>query len=140
MNASIVFILRLVLILVSYLFVGWIGYTIYSDLHQSSKGLRREQFPAITLKVSINHQTQEKKFIKPEGIIGRDPAVDFPLSEETVSLRHCKISYHHKNWWAEDLGSTNGSYLNDELIEAATVIVNGDELRLGQVNLSINID
>jgi pSer/pThr/pTyr-binding forkhead associated (FHA) protein len=139
MNAVIVFSLRLVLILISYLFVGWIGYTIYSD-HQGRHGIGREAFPPITLKASINHQTQEKKFNNSENIIGRDPAVDFPLSEETVSLRHCKISYHHKKWWAEDLGSTNGSYLNDHLLEAATVITNGDELRLGQVKLSITID
>jgi len=140
MNAIIVFILRLILILISYFFVGWIGYTIFADLRQARQAITKHQIPTLSLQVKTDQQTQEKQFSKSEIVIGRDPASDFPISEETISLRHCKLSFHHKNWWTEDLGSTNGTYLNGHIIKTPTVIANGDNLRLGQANLSIKID
>jgi len=140
MNAIIVFILRLCSILISYFFVGWIGYSIFADLRQGRHALTKVQIPTLSLQMKTDQQTQEKKFSKPEVVVGRDPAADLPLSEETISQRHCKISFHHKHWWIEDLGSTNGTYLNGHIIKTPTVITNGDDLRLGQATLSIKID
>ncbi len=140
MNAIIVFILRLLLLLLSYLFLGWIGYTIFSDLRMRKVNFRKEQAPAITLHTSINQHAHERQFTSTEVVIGRDPACDFPLNEDTISLRHCKLSFHHKHWWAEDLDSTNGTTLNSHILNKPTVIADGDELRLGQLTLSIKIN
>ncbi|MDY6868476.1 MAG: FHA domain-containing protein [Chloroflexota bacterium] len=140
MNAVIVFILRVVLLLLSYLFLGWIGYTIFSDLYSKNRGARNEQVPPITLHTRTDQQTLEKQFSSSAVVIGRDPACDFPINEETISLRHCKLSFHHKHWWAEDLDSTNGTTLNGHIINKPTIIANGDELGLGQLTLTIQIN
>ncbi len=73
-------------------------------------------------------------------IIGRSPNSDYPIANETVSARHARLSYHHNQWWVEDLNSTNGTYLNDERLTFPTVIISGDDLRCGRVNLSIQIE
>ncbi len=140
MNAIIVFILRLLLLILAYLFVGWIGYTIFTDLRIHQSETRKEQAPPITLHTDIDQHPQEKQFTSSRIIIGRDPACDFHIHEDTISLRHCKLSYHHKHWWAEDLESTNGTMLNDHNLNKPTIIADGDELHVGQVTLSIEIN
>jgi pSer/pThr/pTyr-binding forkhead associated (FHA) protein len=62
------------------------------------------------------------------------------FGDDTVSARHARLSYHHNQWWVEDLQSRNGTYLNDERVSVPTVIVSGDELRYGQVATLIEID
>jgi len=140
MNATIIFILRLFLLLLSYLFLGWIGYTIFSDLRSKRPRVRQEQAPPITIHTQTNQKSQENQFTSSEVIIGRDPACDFHLNKDTISFRHCRLSFHHKHWWVEDLNSTNGTSLNGHIINKPTIIADGDEFHLGQVKLSITIN
>lgn len=140
MNAILAFLLRLFLTLLCYIFVGWIGYTIYLDLRGGIRGREKVTIPPITLVAKINQEDSERRFKKSEILLGRDHACDFSLDDVAISLRHCKLSFHHKQWWAEDLESTNGSYLNNSLIESAIVLTDGDELRLGHSAISIKIN
>jgi hypothetical protein len=140
MNAIIALILRGLLLFLAYLFVGWIGYTIYKDLRTRLSGKSELTAPAITLKGVANKMSIEKQFVKTEIILGRDPDSDLIIPDETISIRHCKLTYHHKQWWANDMNSTNGSFLNDNPIETPIIITNGDSLRLGNVSFSININ
>ncbi|MFN2305296.1 MAG: FHA domain-containing protein [Anaerolineales bacterium] len=140
MNAIIVFILRIALILFAYLFTGWMGFIIYSDLRRFLTGVNKHPIPPITLISIINQEEKVNAFEKPEVVIGRDPACDYRLDDTTISLRHCKLTFHHKQWWIEDLGSTNGTLLNQAPILNPAVLTNGDELSIGRVMTSIQID
>ena len=137
MNAIIVLILRSLFILLSYLFIGWIGFIIYADLRKNLIGFIRHPVPRITLRSVKDQENLIKQYDQPEIIIGRDPACDFPLDDNTISLRHCKLTFHHKQWWAVDLGSTNGTLLNQAPIENAVVLADGDELTVGRVTIII---
>jgi pSer/pThr/pTyr-binding forkhead associated (FHA) protein len=64
---------------------------------------------------------------------------DIPLPDETVSARHARLTYHHGQWWLEDLGSTNGTHLNDELLSVPTVLTSGDEIRCGNSRLVVDL-
>ncbi len=140
MNAILAFALRILLILLSYLFVGWITYTIYIDLRKTVQGKTAISVPILIIRAEIENEIIEKQFNIPEIIIGRDPACDFPLQDETISHRHCKLYFHQKQWWAEDLDSTNGSYLNDTLMESPIILTDGDTLRLGRMKTLIFIN
>lgn len=140
MNEILVLILRLLLIILSYLFVSWIGYTIFKDLKINIQGRSQPIIPMIELTAIIDQTTIERRFQIPEFILGRDPTCDFPLSDKTISIRHSKLSFHDKQWWVEDLDSTNGSFLNENLITNPVVLTNQDKLRLGQINISIIIN
>ena len=140
MNAILVFSLRLLLVLLSYTFLGWMVYTVFADLKKDSSQKSEKAFPPIILKAQIEDDIVKKSFRKMEIILGRDPSVDFPLKNETISLRHCKISYLNKQWWVEDLKSTNGTYLNNDPVTTETILTNGDQLRTGKVEISININ
>jgi len=140
MNAIIVFILRLLLILLSYAFLGWILYSILGDLKKGSLRKSADSIPPITLKAVIGDEKLTKRFRQSEIIIGRDPSVDFSIGNETISLRHCKIRYHQKQWWVEDLKSTNGTYLNNDPVTIETILANADQLRLGKIDITIYIN
>ena len=140
MNVIIVFSLRLLLLIFSYVFIGWIVYTIFADLKSESSENKMTTPPPILLSVEIDDQRIPKLFKQPEIILGRDPANDLSIENETISLQHCKLSYRQGQWWVEDLGSTNGTYLGSSLLTSATILTDGDVLGLGKANIKININ
>jgi pSer/pThr/pTyr-binding forkhead associated (FHA) protein len=139
-NAILSFVLRLIIVLLLYIFVGWMGYSIYMDLRKGVFEQAQAVIPPLSLTATVDDSVQSKQFTVPEIIVGRDPANPFHLEDSTISLRHLKLSYHNNQWWAEDLDSTNGSYLNDVEIVSPVVLTNGDELRLGQIFVTIKIN
>lgn len=140
MNAIIVLILRLLLLLLAYIFVGWIGYTIFKDLRALIKDKGDKPVNTIALNALVDQESIQKQFSQHIILIGRDPDCDFIIPHETISLRHCQLSHHHKQWWAEDLNSTNGSFLNENLITSAIIIIDGDQLRVGNITIIVNIN
>jgi transcriptional regulator with AAA-type ATPase domain len=64
-------------------------------------------------------------------VVGRGGDVDIVLPADEVSRRHCRLSRDTEGLLLEDLGSHNGTWLNGEAVQKAT-LVSGDILRLGQ--------
>jgi pSer/pThr/pTyr-binding forkhead associated (FHA) protein len=139
MSGIVVFILRLLLIGSLYAFVGWAIYTIWWELRVNNELTSARKIPAITLSMLEMGEEKSLVFTTPEVTLGRDTSCDFPIINETVSARHARLSFHHKQWWVEDLQSTNGTFLNDERVSLATVIISGDELRCGKINLIVTL-
>ena len=138
MTGIVVLIFRILLAASLYGFLGWAVYTIWRDLRSQSQIISSPNIPALAIKVLEQEPVQT--FTIPEIILGRSLNCDYPIPDETVSARHARLSYHQNQWWVEDLGSTNGTYLNDERVIVPTVIISGDELRCGQVSLILSID
>ena len=65
---------------------------------------------------------------------GRHPDSDIFLDDITVSRRHAEIVRAGDEFTVKDVGSLNGTYLNRERIEEAT-LANGDELQIGKFKL-----
>lgn len=138
MSGTFVLILRILMAVSLYAFLGWAIYTIWQELRLSSRAASVRQIPAIRLAPANAEETQWE-FAVPEVIIGRDPSCELSIADDTVSAHHARLSYHHNQWWVEDLQSTNGTFLNDEKVYTPTVIISGDELRCGKIDLGITI-
>jgi diguanylate cyclase (GGDEF)-like protein len=68
---------------------------------------------------------------RPELVVGRGNDCDIQVDRDSVSRRHARVySKDGTAWGVEDLGSTNGSYLNDTPIQEAT-LRDGDFLKIG---------
>ncbi len=81
----------------------------------------------------ISGKYQGGEFPLPEGgeiVIGRSSELDMVLVEDMVSRRHAKISVEGGNIFLEDLGSTNGSFVNGEKI-SRTKLGEGDRILIG---------
>jgi hypothetical protein len=65
---------------------------------------------------------------------GRHPDSDIFLDDVTVSRRHAEFHREGGTFTVRDVGSLNGTYVNRERVEAAT-LSNGDEVQIGKFRL-----
>jgi len=66
---------------------------------------------------------------------GRHPDSDIFLDDVTVSRRHAEIERTRTGYIIRDVGSLNGTYLNQTLVEGDVAMTNGDELQVGRFKL-----
>lgn len=72
----------------------------------------------------------------PTAEIGRLSSCDIAIGHASaVSRRHARIEIRDAGYRLEDLGSTNGTYLNGERIESACWLSSGDRIQIGPVHL-----
>ena len=69
---------------------------------------------------------------RPQIIIGRSSKADIQIDHEAVSRNHCKIINTGNAILLRDVGSTNGTYVNDEMIDEY-VLRDGDFIKVGRV-------
>ena len=69
--------------------------------------------------------------------IGRDPSMDILIVDPTLSRRHAELKLENDEIILEDLGSSNGTFINEEPIKGSKELKSHDTLRLGSVNLEI---
>lgn len=64
--------------------------------------------------------------------LGRSPGNDIVVADTQVSRRHAVINLQAAGeYWLVDLGSTNGTYLNDRRVTRPTALADGDQITVG---------
>jgi len=140
MSGPIVLALRLIMALTLYGFLGWALYMLWREVQRQGQSLANRRVPGISLMIRREREAPiVKHFFQSEIILGRDPGCDIPLTDDTVSTRHAQLTYHHGQWWLEDLASTNGTILNEAVVNMPTVITSGDEIVCGGTRLIISL-
>ena len=140
MSGPAVLALRLLLTVSLYAFLVWAFLSLWRDIKLQSTLLVARRTPPISLTIIRDGQASPiRRFLQAEVTIGRDPACECPVDDDAVSARHARLGYHHNQWWLEDLGSTNGTLLNQEKLAIPTVVVSGDEFRCGNTLFSITL-
>ena len=84
---------------------------------------------------------QGKRLLLPakEMVVGRDEDSDLRIGSASVSRKHCVIKYSAEGILVTDLGSQNGTFVNDVPIKAPTLLREGDVLRIGSTLLSVPV-
>lgn len=65
-------------------------------------------------------------------IVGREAINDLMLNDPEVSRRHCRFILDRDGYLIEDLGSTNGTFVNGQRVTAPMTLYNGDTIELGK--------
>src|SRR5215470_9806431 len=66
-----------------------------------------------------------------EHFVGRRRDLDLPIDVDSVSRQHARFYRFDGDWWLEDLQSTNGTYVNDEVVSRRR-LEDGDIVRFGE--------
>ena len=138
MTGQVLLVLRLLLTASLFVFLGAVLLILWRGLRDQASLLASRKVPPLSLMMQKGDKLpQMMNFSQAEINIGRDPALECRLDDETVSARHARLVYHHSQWWIEDLNSTNGSRLNDAPLSMPTVIISGDKIQCGQTTLTV---
>ncbi|MFT4218708.1 MAG: FHA domain-containing protein [Micropruina sp.] len=152
MSDLVVLALKLLFLALLWLFVLFVGNVIRTDMfgrklatneagelqpvRELKKQKRRASRPAKKLpsQLRVSHGKQEGLTL-PLGEtvkIGRAADCQLILDDDYVSTRHAQIVRTDTGYVVEDLGSTNGTYVNNERITTATPFGTADTLRIGR--------
>lgn len=132
MSAPILLGLRILMMIALYAFVGWGLYLMWRALKSQIDLIHAPGIPPISIKVQSEFGQYLLQIADQTDIaIGRDKNCLLCLDDPAISLHHACLTYHHKQWWVEDLGSTNGTFINEESLKTPVILVHGDVVRCG---------
>jgi pSer/pThr/pTyr-binding forkhead associated (FHA) protein len=70
-------------------------------------------------------------------LIGRGSDAAIRLDDDYVSTRHARIASSGDQWFIEDLGSTNGTYIGSHRLTQPTTLQLGSRIRIGKTTLEL---
>jgi pSer/pThr/pTyr-binding forkhead associated (FHA) protein len=142
-------------IAVLYLFLLWVSRSALRDLsaarvqhspvyaegtglHSASTGpvAREAVAPRLVVERAPGHSPGMIYDIDDGAVLGRGEAAEIRLEDPFASSRHARVSRQAGAVVLEDLGSTNGTYLNEELLHGPAPLHHGDRVRIGDSEFS----
>jgi pSer/pThr/pTyr-binding forkhead associated (FHA) protein len=70
-------------------------------------------------------------------LIGRAPSCTLVLDDDYSSSRHARVFPEGGQWLVEDMGSTNGTFLDEQPVTGAMPVRAGSQIRIGQSVLEL---
>ena len=138
------FVLRLVLAVLLYAFLGALFWMLWQDVRATARATAsrgRRLGRLVVLESNLPTLAQGATFpLMPITSLGRAPTNTAPLPDETASLEHALLHLRDGQWWLEDLDSRNGTRLNDTPIHAPAPVVPGDIISVGHVKLKVELE
>jgi pSer/pThr/pTyr-binding forkhead associated (FHA) protein len=140
--------LKIAFLAVLWLFLLWVSRSALRDLRQTTSARRdpvaveatgvhqaavasgRTGPPLLVVERAPGHQAGSRYDVAEGAILGRGD-VEVVLEDAFASSQHARIVPQGGVMVLEDLGSTNGTYLNDELLRGPQPLHPGDQIRIG---------
>ncbi|WP_109507078.1 FHA domain-containing protein FhaB/FipA [Nocardioides speluncae] len=104
---------------------------------QRAKAGRRRGAPTHVLVVDGGNAGERADLDRAPLLIGRGSDAAIRLDDDYVSTRHARIAASGEQWFVEDLGSTNGTYVGAVRITQPTTITLGTQVRIGKTILEL---
>ena len=86
------------------------------------------------------HAGKELPVKGPQFVIGRGEGCHLRAKSDTISRKHCVVAISDGKVLVKDLGSKNGTYVNEQPVEKTTLLRMGDTLRAGALSFEVVID
>lgn len=123
-------------ILIIYLFMFSIIRLIYLDIKGMglSTYVKDTYLKLINQKDTLPFKIKEVYSLEEDITIGRSKNNTITIKDPYISKNHLSIVKDEGDYYLEDLGSANGTYVNGDRIMDVVRLKNGDTIRLGQVD------
>jgi pSer/pThr/pTyr-binding forkhead associated (FHA) protein len=99
-----------------------------------------ERAPRLVVERAPGHDAGMIYDLDSQLVIGRGDQAEIRIEDPFASSRHARIYEQGNSVAIEDLGSTNGTYLNEELLESPRPLHPGDRVRIGESEFSFEVD
>jgi pSer/pThr/pTyr-binding forkhead associated (FHA) protein len=140
--------LKIGFLVLLYLFIWRIVRSVAKDLRlpqesfvlapqQAAAGLRRTRAGTLVVLSSPALEANTERDLDSSPVtIGRAPENDLALdADEFASVEHARIEPRRDGVWLEDLGSTNGTFVNGVKLTQPRKLSSGDVIRVGETDL-----
>ena len=97
----------------------------------------RKGSPTHVLVVDGANKGERAELAQAPILIGRGADAAIRLDDDYVSTRHARIAASGDQWFVEDLGSTNGTYIGSARITQPTTLALGTQVRIGKTLLEL---
>ncbi len=105
-----------------------------SPVDEVAKGRRRRTGGSLAFEfIEPLDRTGERIDVDRSLIIGRSPDCDLSIADTYLSSRHARVANDSGDLSIEDLGSTNGTYVNQELVNGRVHLERGDIVQVGGI-------
>ena len=133
-----VWIVRLLFLGLLYLFLFRIARALVGDLRAAAREPGAE-LGRLVVVASPSGEPAEGTSLALDAIatIGRDVNNAVVVEDQFVSAEHAILTFRGRAWYVEDLGSTNGTFVNGSPVEGVAPIGFGDVVQIGQVRLRL---
>jgi FHA domain-containing protein len=145
-------------LLVLYLFLLWIARSALRDLRSGhevvrspdatglysagarSPGQSEDEAPRLVIERARGHEPGLVYDLEEGATLGRGDSAEIRLDDAFASSAHARVSRQGTVMVLEDLGSTNGTYLNEELLTGPAPLHPGDRIRIGECEFTYEAD
>ena len=131
---------------VLYLFLLWVAWSAVRDVAGSGRLPPREAggggsdgrgsgasiYPRLEVVAAMGFEPGTILEIHDEVTLGRSPTADVQIEDRFASAAHARIFARGDSMYIEDLGSTNGTYLNERQLARPVQLEPSDTIRIGE--------
>jgi pSer/pThr/pTyr-binding forkhead associated (FHA) protein len=134
--------LRILATIILYSFLGVAFYIIWRDLKQAETEARAAPQPGYHLRVVASNGLEaltvgEILPLQAETRLGSDIQNTIVLPDKAISAQHARLSHNQGVWWLEDLGSHQGTTLNEAPLAKPVPLHEGDIIGLGELRFRL---
>ena len=134
----VIWITRLLFLGLLYVFLFRLGRSLLRDLRSAAREPGTALGRLVVVASPAGEPAEGRSFdLDAITTLGRDVNNAIVVDDPFASSDHAVLTYRGTGWYVEDLGSTNGTYVNGRAIEALAPLGFGDELAIGQVRLRL---
>ena len=73
-------------------------------------------------------------------LIGRDASCQLRPGSDAIAMKHCQLTRRDGGFWAKDLGSDTGTFVNGKRLTGEVELKPGDRLRVGPLEFEVQIE
>ncbi len=133
-----IWVLRLLFLAMLYGFLWMVVRALIRDLRSASREPMRELGRLIVVASPSGEPPAGSAFgLDAITSLGRDVNNSIVVEDEFVSASHAALTYRGRAWYVEDLGSTNGTFVNGSQVDGLAPVAFGDEIQIGQARLRL---
>ena len=130
--------LRLGFVVLIYVFLFMVARAMWQDLRAGVAGAGRPLGRLVVISAQEGKPSAGTSLpLDAVNSIGRDVNNSIVIDDSFVSSDHAMLTFRGRAWYIEDRGSTNGTWLNGQLVEGLLPLGYGDEIQIGQVRLRL---